>query len=116
MDKRRQDRLNSEFKKIISNSIMNLNTTQNDLITITECKVSLDLSYLDVYFTCMSANKSDEILEKLNSASGFIKHDISNNIKIRQIPKLRFHYDETLDYADKINNLLKKINIDEEEN
>ena len=53
-------------------------------------------------------NKSD-VLNSLNKVTGRIKKIISNNISLRQTPKLLFKIDETFEYAKNIHNILEKI-------
>ena len=57
----------------------------------------------------LGGKKKDDVLESLNKVSGRIKKIISNNLSLRQTPKLIFKIDETFEYANKIHNILEKI-------
>ena len=57
----------------------------------------------------MGGENKLNILNSLNKATGRLKKIISNNISLRQTPKLIFKIDETFEYAKKINDILDKI-------
>ena len=80
-------------------------------VTITYCKVDTDLSLAQVYCTVLDQNNKDKCLHDLNSAKGFIKTELAKRkLEIRKIPDLRFIYDESIDYASKIEKIIDKIN------
>ena len=72
------------------------------LVTISDVKVSKDLSFADVYFTAFSVEKGDVAELVLSGASGFLRRQLSRRINLRITPKLRFHYDRTRDTGVKI--------------
>ena len=58
-------------------------------------------------------NKKDKCLHDLNGAKGFIKTELAKRkLEIRRIPDLRFIYDESVEYGNKIENIINKINKD----
>ena len=57
----------------------------------------------------MGGENKFDVLDSLNKANGRIKKLISNNINLRQLPKLQFRIDETFEYAKNIENILQKI-------
>ena len=82
-------------------------------VTITYCKVDTDLSLAQVYCTVLDQNKKDKCLHDLNGAKGFIKTELAKRkLEIRRIPDLRFIYDELVEYGNKIENIINKINKD----
>ncbi len=82
-------------------------------VTITYCKVDTDLSLAQVYCTVLDQNKKDKCLHDLNGAKGFIKTELAKRkLEIRKIPDLRFIYDESVEYGNKIENIINKINKD----
>ena len=48
----------------------------------------------------------------LKSASGFIRHELRDRVDIRQIPELRFIYDESIEYGNRIESILEEIKED----
>ena len=79
-------------------------------VTITDCKVTNDLSFAKVYYTVFDQNRKKETDEALKSASGYIRHLLHDRVDIRYIPELTFIYDESIEYGKKIENILEEIN------
>lgn len=104
------DRLNDQFQEVIS-EILYKEVKDPDLkfVTITGCDITNDLSFCKVYFTVLNKDK-DETLKSLKNASSFIRGEISKRIEIRHTPELRFIYDESIEYGEKIEKILDKIN------
>jgi ribosome-binding factor A len=76
------------------------------LVTITEAKVSPDLSCATIYFTVHDKEKVAETAKALKRASKFLRRQLARNIKLRRTPELKFYYDETLDQGERISRLL----------
>ena len=79
-------------------------------ITITNVEVTNDLGLAKVYFTTLN-NTIPNILEKqLNDdTSGYLRTKIADRIEIRHTPKIRFYYDKSIEYGNKIEKLLSEI-------
>jgi ribosome-binding factor A len=99
-----------EISDILQNEV---NDEDIKFVTITYCKVDTDLSLAQVYCTVLDQNKKDKCLHDLNGAKGFIKTELAKRkLEIRRIPDLRFIYDESVEYGNKIENIINKINKD----
>lgn len=109
----RQLKVGEELRHLISNALLRETfydqIIENNDITITEVNVSPDLKNAKVYIMPLGGENKFEVLDSLNKANGRIKKLISNNINLRQIPKLQFRIDETFEYAKNIENILQKI-------
>jgi ribosome-binding factor A len=72
------------------------------LVTVTAVEVSRDASHAKVYVTFMGAEPVDGVdsvaqsLKVLNDASGFLRMQLGRAMKLRSVPHLRFHYDESV--------------------
>ena len=79
-------------------------------ITLSRVTVSDDLRHARIYFS-MLGNQGDRAgtLEGLNRARGFVRAEIGKRMKLRFLPELEFIYDDSLDRADRINQLLKQV-------
>ena len=99
----RQLRVGEELRHLISNVLFRETfydqIIENNNITITEVNVSPDLKNAKVYIMPLGGENKFEVLDSLKKANGRIKKLISNNINLRQIPKLQFRIDETFEYA-----------------
>ena len=109
----RQLRVGEELRHLISNALLRETfydrIIENNTITVTEVNVSPDLKNAKVYIMPLGGGNKSDVLESLNKANGRIKKLISNNINLRQFPKLQFRIDETFEYAKNIENILQKI-------
>lgn len=100
------DALIEQISYIIANKVKNKHIK---FVTITDVKVSGDLSYAKVYFTVLDESKKEDTLKALKEASGFIRHELRERVDIRQIPELNFVYDESIEEALKIENIIDKL-------
>ena len=109
----RQLKVGEELRHLISNALLRNSfydeNIENYNITITEVNVSPDLKNAKVYVMPLGGENKLNILNSLNKATGRLKKIISNNISLRQTPKLIFKIDETFENAKKINDILDKI-------
>jgi len=109
------ERLNDQFQKEIS-IIIQTEVKNQDIkfVTITGCEITNDLSFCKVYFTVLDNTKKESTLQALNKSASFIRGEISKRVQVRHTPELKFIYDESIEYGNKIEKIIEKIN--EEEN
>jgi len=82
-------------------------------LTVTNVKVSPDLKIAKVYISVFEKDKRESVLERVKSGSGFIRSELASRIRIKLVPELKFFIDDTLDYVEKIEGLIKKIHKDD---
>lgn len=107
-------RIASELVKTISEILMeeardNLLKT----ISITGAEVAPDLSFAKVYFTSLSELNHKQLEKEMEEASSFIRMNVAEKMDMRNTPKLKFVYDESIAYGEKIEKILKEINENE---
>ena len=83
-----------------------------NFVTITDVHVTNDLALAKVYYTVLDDSKKEVTAKALKSASGFIRHELRDRVDIRQIPELRFIYDESIEYGNRIESILEEIKED----
>lgn len=101
-----ESNLQKEISYILRNEVKNKDI---GFITITDVDVTDDLSFAKIYFTVLNENDKEKTLVALKSASGFIRHMLRERVEIRQIPELRFIYDDSINYSEKIEEKIKEI-------
>ena len=110
----RQLRVGEELRHLISNALHRETfydaVLESNNITVTEVNVSPDLKNAKVFIMPLGGENKIEVLESLNRIKGYIQKLISNEIQLRQIPRLSFVIDTTFEYANKIDNIIKNIN------
>ncbi len=104
------ERIASNFVKEISYILAN-EIKDHDIrfVTVTDCKVTNDLSFAKVYVTVLEQEKKEETMKALNNAAGFIRKALADRVEVRHIPELTFVYDESIDYGKKIENIIEQI-------
>ena len=85
----------------------NLSTKE---ITVTEVRMSPDLKTAKIFVMPLGGKNVEEIVEKLKEFSFVIRKVLSRKIEIKFLPKLYFVKDDSFDYAEKIENLIKQTN------
>jgi ribosome-binding factor A len=85
----------------------------SSLISVTEVYTSADLKQAKVFISTLGGEKNkDEILEGFNSASGFLRRELGNRIRLRQIPLLTFHFDDSIERGARILGLIDQVSSD----
>ena len=79
-------------------------------ITVTEVRMSQDLKVAKAFVLPLGGKNAQEIVSKLKEFSFVIRKVLSKKITMKYLPKLLFVKDESFDYAEKIENLIKQTN------
>ncbi len=79
-------------------------------ITVTEVRMSQDLKTAKIFVMPLGGKNTEEIIEKLKISSFMIRKVLSKKIVMKFLPKLFFVKDDSFDYAEKIENLIKQTN------
>lgn len=111
MSSQRIAKVSSALRKIISELIQDgIKDPRIGFVTVTKVKVSKDLRHAQVFVNVLgNEQKRKATLKGLNNASGFIRSHLKDKIRLRYCPEIFFSYDDSLDYALHIENLLKNI-------
>ena len=106
------ERIANLLAKEISDILQNeVNDEDIKFVTITYCKVDTDLSLAQIYCTMLDQSKKDKCIHDLNAAKGFINTELARRkLEIRRIPDLRFIYDESIEYGNKIEKIISNLN------
>ena len=107
-------RIASLMMRVISEIIMEeARDSLLKTITITGCEVASDLSFAKVYFTSLSEMSHRDLEYELDEASPYIRTLVAEKMDLRNTPKLKFVYDDSIAYGDKIERILKEIHENE---
>ena len=83
----------------------------DSFVTVTAVSTSPDLKYAKIFVSSMSGKQEEKnILEVLNSASGYLRTELAARIRIRRIPELSFQWDDSLEHGDRILRIIDKLN------
>ncbi|MFT6286615.1 MAG: ribosome-binding factor A [Halieaceae bacterium] len=90
------DHLQRELAGLIQHAVRD---PRLGMVSITEVEVSRDMGYAKVFYTllgCESDQEAKESTEVLNNAAGFLRTQLSKDSNMRTIPRLRFHFDNSV--------------------
>lgn len=116
----RTSRLNGEYQKEISVIIRRLkdrNSALKGLVSVTEADVAPDLKTAIIYVSIygVDAAETKRSFEVLQENAGYIRHELSQVMRMRTVPALTFRMDGSMDYGAKMDELFKQIKITPEE-
>ena len=83
---------------------------ETNIITVTEVQMSQDLKIAKIYVMPLGGKEADEVISKLREYSFLIRKILSQKVFMKFLPKLLFKKDESFEYAEKIENLIKQTN------
>lgn len=85
-------------------------STHGIMVSVTRVRVSPDLGICTAHLSIFPSEKGEEILNNINANIKSIRYDLGTRVRnqLRIIPELRFFIDDSLDYIDRIDELLKK--------
>lgn len=110
MESTRQAKIARLIQKELS-EILRLQTakTHGILVSVSAVRVSPDLSVARAYLSIFPSEKGKEILENINRNARTIRYELGQKVRfqLRKIPELIFSLDDSLDYIENIDNLLK---------
>jgi ribosome-binding factor A len=105
------ERVREELSEIL---LMQTQDPRVSGVTVTDVKVDRELAFADVYVCAIEgAQRSQEVLEGLNHAQGYLRHELAQRVDLRVFPRLRFHWDPTFEKAEVIERLISSLHDDE---
>lgn len=103
------EQLQRELAQLITREIKD---PRLGLVTINSVRVSRDLAYADVYVTVMGRSEETDAAEVsvaiLNRAAGFLRSGVAARMKLRITPRLRFHYDASVERGSRLSSLIQE--------
>ncbi|WP_069131247.1 30S ribosome-binding factor RbfA [Rhodohalobacter halophilus] len=115
----RTERLSSVIKKDLGQILQRNYQPSGTFITVTQVRMTDDLSIAKVYLSVFSPNREVESVYKyIDDHQDEIRYELASKIKnqVRRIPELLFYEDDTAEYVNKIENLFSKVRKQREEN
>ena len=115
----RTSRLNGEYQKEISAILPRVKDRSPDfkgLVSVTEADVAPDLKTAYVYVSIYGTNEEQTALtfSILQQNAGFIRHELAKVMRMRTVPALTFRMDRSMSYGAKMDELFKKIQVNNE--
>ena len=99
------DQMQRELSELIR---LEIKDPRVGMLTITEVEVTRDMDHAKVFFTTLGGKpEHDACLEGLQRASGFLRTQLSQRMQLRQVPKLSFVYDHSVERGVQLSQLIE---------
>lgn len=111
MDSTRQNKISRLIQKEISDILLKAGKeTRGIMVSVSIVRVSPDLSIAKAYLSVFPSERGEEVVNHLNNNIKSIRFELGNRVRhqLRIIPEVRFYLDDSLDYIEHIDNLLKE--------
>lgn len=109
---KRTDRVGDQLQKELAVLIQReVKDPRLGMVTVSGVTVSRDFGYADVYVTLLGEDSPERVKENLKvlrQAGGFLRSQIARRIKLRHVPELRFHYDESVVRGQRLSSLIEQ--------
>ena len=110
-------RMSEDIRRIISGKMRDLKDPRiagGDMLTVVRCDVTRDGSYCKVYISSFEGfERAKEAVKGFESATGYLKREISNALKLRKAPELKFIADNSGEESALINKKLKELHLED---
>ena len=101
------DRIREEISEML---IFDIQDPRLSGISVTDVTVDRELAIAHIYVSALEgSDRSDEVLDGLAHARGFLRRELVRRINLRSFPQLRFHWDPTFERAEKIERLIESL-------
>lgn len=110
--KDRMSGLQAEFRRVLSEIISTeiKDPRVSEMASVTHVELSRDLKYAKAYISVYDTDKKRKsTIETLTHAEHFIKNEIGARMKLRRLPAITFMLDTSIEYSNKISQILKKV-------
>ena len=108
---KRTDRVGQQIREILGQiALKHIDLSHLGFITFTEVNVSPDLRSAKIFYSVLNPKYSkDELQAAMNDLQKAFRKYIGPELKIKNIPKLKFYFDESQEYTEKVDKLLKNL-------
>ena len=108
----RQNKIAKQIQKDIA-EIIQLHAREmvsGKMLTVTNVRISPDLSVARIYVSVFPSVNSSDVIKTINNHHGFFRNELGRKLRhqVKKIPEIIFFLDDSLDYLENIENLLKE--------
>lgn len=111
METTRQNKIARLLQKELSGIfLLQTKSMHGTLVSVSTVRISPDMSVARAYLSVFPSEKADEIVKNINANMKSIRYELGTRVRhqLRIIPELKFFIDDSLDYLERIDELLKQ--------
>ena len=104
----RSDRVSAQLRRELG-TIVHQAVREHALpsVSVSDVEVTRDLAHAKVFVTALQQERSAEAVKALKALTPEIRYQLGRAMKLRHVPELHFHYDDSVDRGERIDNLLR---------
>jgi ribosome-binding factor A len=104
----RSDRVSAQLRRELG-KIVHATVREHGLpsLSVSDVEVTRDLAHAKVFVTALLEESSAEAVKALKALTPEMRYQLGRAMKLRHVPELHFHYDDSVDRGERINNLLR---------
>ena len=103
----RMRKVNEALRHVLADGVESLGDPGLGFVTVTAVRASPDLGHAEVFVSVLGSDKRrSSSLQALDRAHGVLQSRVAKELHLKRTPQLSFHYDETVDRAMRLNELL----------
>ncbi len=106
-----QERIKEELSEILLYEVAD---PRLQGVTVTDVEVDRELAYADIYISSLDSSRKQDILQGFERAKGFLRTLLAQRIPLRTFPRLRFHWDDTPERAQRLEQLFEMLRAERE--
>ncbi|PKM12493.1 MAG: ribosome-binding factor A [Gammaproteobacteria bacterium HGW-Gammaproteobacteria-3] len=113
----RSARVSSQIQKELAVLLQREFGARLGFITVNEVEISKDLAFAKIYFTVLNTDEAGKLasVKYLNDAAPYIRSELGKRMRLRNVPGVRFYYDDSFDAGMRVAALLKDVKTDDHE-
>ncbi len=106
----RTDRVSAQLRRELG-TIVHDAVREHSLpsVSVSDVEISRDLAHAKVFVTALQEERSAEAVKALKALSRELRYKLGKAVKLRHVPELHFHYDDSVDRGERIDNLLRDL-------
>ena len=105
----RSDRVSAQLRRELG-TLVHQAVREHGLpsISVSDVEVTRDLAHAKVFVTALQPERSAEAMKGLKELTKPIRYELGKAMKLRHVPELHFHYDDSVDRGERIETLLRE--------
>ena len=113
----RTDRVSAQLRRELG-TLVHAAVREHGLpsMSVSDVEVTRDLAHAKVFITALQPERAAEAMKALKALAPEVRYQLAHSVKMRHVPELHFHYDESVDEGERIENLLRalpELNVDD---
>ena len=106
-------RTNDDIQLVLSKLLREIKDPRinQGMLSVTRVETTGDLKYCKVWISVLGLENEKEFKKGLRSASGWLRRELGNSLKLRKTPELIFELDHSIEYGAHINELINSLDI-----